>query len=103
MLRGNYVAKFEDASHAIPEGMHMNADYPFKLPTIKSITGKEMIITDKGNETTVTIKNMNGKQVAYVKQSSSLERMFKYKPARFKLHPFKDEKTPAISGQEKLL
>lgn len=76
--------------------MHMDADYPFMLPAIKNINGKKLTIVGRGGqEATVKIVVRNGQQYAYIEQSGSLERMFRQKPARFKLMPFKDDQTPA--------
>lgn len=101
MLCGKYVKTFREASHALPNGMHMNADYPFMLPPIKSIVGKQMTITGSGGEeATVKIVAKGDREVAYIKQSSTFERLFQRAPERFELHPFKDDSTPAFGDVE---
>lgn len=98
MICGKYVKTFREASHAIPNGMHMNADYPFMLPPIKSIEGKQMTISGSGGETaTVKIVKKGDGEVAYIKQSSTFEKLFNRAPQRFELHPFKDDNT-AVPG-----
>ena len=100
MVSGQYVKTFAEASHALPNGMHMNADYPFMLPPIKSIAGKQMTIRGSGGqEATVEIVTKRGREVAYIEQSSTFERLFKRKPQRFELHPFKDSGTAAVGQQ----
>lgn len=98
---GKYVSTFAEASHALPDGMHMNADYPFMLPAIKSADGKQVtILSSRGDpqEATVKIIRRDGREHAYIEQSSTFERIYKRKPARFKLLPFKDDATPPVGG-----
>jgi hypothetical protein len=76
------------------------------LPAIKSVEGKQLtILSSRGDpqEVTVRIIRRDGSEYAYIKQSSTFERMFKQKPARFKLLPFKDETSPAIGAKGALL
>lgn len=98
-LCGKWVNTFREASHALPNGMHMNSDYPFMLPKIKSLDGRQLtILSSRGDpqEATVTIVTRGGREFAYIEQSSTFERVYRRKPTRFKLLPFKDETTPAI-------
>ena len=77
MICGKYVKTFAEASHALSNGMHMNADYPFMLPPIKSLDGKTMTISGSGGqEATVTIVEKRGAEVAYIEQSSMFEKLF---------------------------
>lgn len=99
MISGRYVKTFAEASHALPEGMHMNADYPFMLPRIKSLDGRKMVILGYGGtEASVEIKRKRVGERAYIEQSSTFERIYRRPPQRFELHPFKDDKTPAIGA-----
>ena len=94
MICGKYVKTFAEATHALPGGMHMNADYPFMLPSIKSIDGQHMTIVGSGKqEAVVKIVKKGEREVAHIKQSSTFERIYKRPPHRFELHPFKDDKT----------
>lgn len=93
MVCGKYVKTFKEATHALPDGMHMNADYPFKLPSIIAIEGNNVRIKGSGQEKTFTIIKRSGQEYGYIEQSSSYERMFGGKPTRFKMCPFKDENT----------
>lgn len=98
-LCGKYVKTFREASHALPNGMHMDADYPFMLPAIKSIADGRVTIVGRGNkEATVKIVMKAGREVAYINQSSTFEKMFRRAPQRFELHPFKDDGTPAVGN-----
>jgi len=103
-LCGKYVKTFREASHALPQGMHMDSDYPFMLPAIKNLDGKKLtILSSRGHpaeETTVKIVTRDGREMAFIKQSSTFETMFRRPPQRFKLLPFKDEATPAIGEKE---
>jgi hypothetical protein len=98
MICGKYVKTFREASHALPDGMHMSADYPFMLPRIKALQGNQMTITGSGGaEAVVEIVVRGDREFAFVEQSSSFERLYKRPPQRFELHPFKDESTPAVT------
>lgn len=103
MVCGRYVPTFAEASHALPDDMHMDADYPFMIPAIVSVVGDIVTIRGSGGkETSFPIeretrgKATRGWQIGYIRQSSSFERLFNRPPHRFKMRPFKDEKTPAI-------
>lgn len=98
MLRGTYVKTFAEASHALPQGMSLNADYPFMLPRIRRLAGKELVIVGYGDrEATVKVIRRGGAEHAFIEQVSSFERLFNRKPTRFRLLPFKDENTPAAA------
>lgn len=104
-VTGKYVLKFSEATHALPEGMSMNADYPFMLPRVIRLTKTTVTIqSDNGSETrTVPIEKYRGQQVCYLEQVSSFERMTKSKPHRFRCFPFKDQSSellePAARGE----
>lgn len=92
MLSGRYADTFEHATHALPEGMHMNADYPFMLPSIKEKTKKTItLVGSGGEEVTIPIRRRKGKEFCFIEQSSSFERLFGRKPTKFRCHPFIDE------------
>lgn len=97
-LMGNYVKTFAEASHALPEGMHMNADYPFMLPPIMKLVGRDVVLQGNGTDGRFRImRREDGREYCVITQSSSFEKMFGKPPAKFKAYPFKDEHTPAIS------
>lgn len=99
MISGKYVGTFAEASHALPDGMLMNADYPFVLPAIREIRGNRMTIVGRGGVTaTVRISKRSGREIAYLEQSSSFEQIYRRPPRKFKLLPFKDERSDA-AGQ----
>lgn len=55
---GRYVKTFAEASHALPQGMHMNADYPFMIPAITKIEGDQVTISGSlGATETFTIES----------------------------------------------
>ena len=101
-LMGKYVKTFREASHALPDGMHMNADYPFMLPPIVAIEnrGKDgRFVTLKGRDGTAEFAvrtDAKGMERCCVVQSSTFETLFGRPPKAFWCHPFKDEDTPAI-------
>lgn len=92
MLIGKYSKTFKDATHALPEGMHMNADYPFMLPEIINRTEKEITILGKNKEiATAKIIKRNNQEYIYIYQSSSFEKIFRKSPHKFKCFPFISE------------
>jgi hypothetical protein len=97
MVVGKYVNTFAEASHALPVGMHMGADYPFMLPLIAEQDQKSVTIQSSRGLTpqTLTFKiiRQNGREYGYITQSSAFELIFKRPPTRFKVLPFKDERT----------
>ena len=92
-LVGKYVQTFAEATHALPQEMHMNADYPFMLPKIQEKTVTSITIVGRRQETArLAIEvDEDGDEFAYIVQSSAYERMFRCEPTRFKLLPFKEE------------
>jgi hypothetical protein len=91
---------FAEATHALPQEMHMNADYPFMLPPIVEKFGPSephrhgaITVRGKGGLTrTVPIKHgKNGTEYAELEQSSAFEKIYQRKPTRFRLLPFKEE------------
>ena len=95
MVSGRYVKTFAEASHALPNGMHMNSDYPLMLPKISYITKKEVVIHDHfGKEYRALIRKHNGSEVCYISMVSSFERIFRRdKPTKYRFEPFKDTNT----------
>lgn len=88
-LSGKYTSTFEKATHALPEGMHMDADYPFMLPSIKEKNTKTVTLIGRaGQEVTVPIYRRKGKEFCFIEQTSTFERMCGGKPQRFKFNPF---------------
>lgn len=95
-LVGVYVDTFAEATHALPQGMHMNADYPFKLPAITgrafdSKSASIIIRGARGETATCVIKHDKaGREFCTIEQSSTFERLYGRKPHKFKLLPFKE-------------
>lgn len=97
-VAGQYVARFADASHALPEGMHMNADYPLMLPRIGTLTASEVTLLGRDGPVQARIQRHTGREFCTVAQSSSFENLFHRPPQPFRFYPFKDDRTPAING-----
>jgi hypothetical protein len=91
-LVGKYVSTFAQATHALPDGMHMNADYPFMLPKIQSKDASTITIVGRGGQTvTATIRRNRSGEFCEIAQSSTFERMFGRQPTKFRFLPFRDE------------
>ncbi len=92
-VSGRYVPCFQDATHALPEGMSMNADYPFMLPKIVERGDDTITIAGRGGAlaTAQIQKTPRGTEYVEIAQSSSFERLYGRRPTRFKLFPFKDD------------
>ena len=92
-VRGTYVRSFDDATFALPDGMHRNADYPFRLPRIVGRVPGSIIIEGRGGEreTLVIRRDARGQEFCELAQSSTFERLYKQPPTKFKLMPFKGE------------
>lgn len=98
MVSGNYVKTFAEASHALPNDMHMNADYPFMLPKIESISeGTVTIIGRGGVRGTGKIEVRKGREFFRLGQKSSYESMYSLPETVFEFLPFKDRSCDAIS------
>lgn len=91
---GKYVRTFVEATHALPQGMHMNADYPFKLPRIVGRDSYALTIAEGGKMETLTIKRGRDGEYCWLEQSSTFERWMKQKPTKFRLLPFREEQKP---------
>ena len=101
---GKYVNTFLEASHALPEGMHMNADYPFKLPSIIAADSEFVNLRGSNGEAmTAPIERKNGREYCVIYQKSTFEVLYGRKPQKFVCYPFKDENTPAINDQPRAL
>ncbi len=91
MISGNYVPEFKGASHALPDGMHMNADYPFMLPRISRVTPSTVTIVGRNGVTeTCKIHRRGGIESFTLKQSGTYERLFHRGPTEFIFRAFKD-------------
>jgi hypothetical protein len=89
-ISGQYVKTFAEATHALPDGMHMNADYPFMLPKIVERTETTITIEGRGGaRETLAIKRREGTEFAHLAQSSAFERIYGRPPTRFRMNPFK--------------
>jgi hypothetical protein len=93
-VSGKYVGTFVDATHALPDGMHMSADYPFMLPKIVDRTAGTITIQGRrGVKETLSIRHdARGREFCELAQSSTFERLYNRPPTTFKLLPFKEEK-----------
>jgi hypothetical protein len=96
---GKYVKTFAEASHALPEGMHMNADYPFMLPPIVALNDEFVNLRGSGVCAASPIYKRGDQEFCVVNQRSSFEKLFHRKPQRFEFFPFKDENTESIGEQ----
>jgi len=93
-MMGAYARTFAEATHALAEGMPMNADYPFKTPTIVSCTEQTVTIEgrDGARETLAIRRDAQGREFAELEQASTFERLYRRPPTKFKLHPFKEDR-----------
>ena len=90
-LVGKYVRTFTEATHALPDGMSMNADYPFMLPKIVDRSTGTITIEGRGGARTVlSIQCAEGSEFCVLAQSSTFERLYRQLPTEFKLLPFKE-------------
>jgi hypothetical protein len=96
---GKWVGTFAEATHALPIGMHMSADYPFMLPKIVGRGPGTITIQGRDGVATLEIRTDKRGEFCTLKQSSTFERMFRRRPTAFRLEPFKDELTPVEGGQ----
>lgn len=92
-LSGQYVDTFAEATHALPGGMSMNADYPFMLPKIVKIEGDQITIVGKRGETATAKIRHGSREWFALEQSSSFEKLFHRKPTKFHFYPFKSTTT----------
>ena len=92
-VQGTYVRTFAEANYALPDGMPMNADYPFKLPKIVERTADSITIEGRGGkrETLTIRRDARGSEFCELSQSSTFERLYRQPPTKFKLMPFKGE------------
>lgn len=97
---GRFVDSFAEASHALPLDMHMNADYPFMIPETVNRDSDKITIAGRGGRTiTFTAKKKrNGMEFGVIEQASSFETIFKRRPKKFIVCPFKDQDTPAFQA-----
>lgn len=98
MVIGKYVKTFKEASHALPDGMSMNADYPFMIPAIRKIDGRDVVLCGRfgDGQFRIVTRRRDGQQYCVIAQSSTYEKIYRKPPAKFRAYPFKDEHTPAI-------
>lgn len=91
-VSGKYVDTFAEATHALPNGMHMNSNYPFMLPRIaRTGDGKVTLISSSGDEQECRIVVQNGVETCSLKQSSTYELIFKQPPSTWVFYPFNGE------------
>lgn len=90
---GQFVTTFDEATHALPDGMHMNADYPFKLPKIVDRDDRSITIEGRaGARATLVVQHdAAGHEFCELAQSSTFEKLWGRPPTKFKLVPFKGE------------
>ena len=93
MLSGRYVATSKEATHALPEGMHMDSDYPYMLPEVRGVTAKSLtLIADRAVKTVeLKIRRYKGREWVEYSQKSSFEHSFCRQPTKFRFYPFKAE------------
>lgn len=93
---GTYVRTFNEATHALPDRMHMNADYPFRLPKIVGREAGSITIDGRGGaKVTLSIRrDEKGYEFCELEQMSTFERLYNRPPTKFKLLPFVAGPTP---------
>jgi hypothetical protein len=97
-VQGKYVPTFAEASHALLDGMHMNADYPFMIPKVKGVNGGYVVLADRMVDGRFKIvKSKDGREHCVVAQKSTFENLYRKPPKKFKAYPFKDENTPSVA------
>lgn len=104
MVSGTYVNTFAEASHALPDGMHMNSDYPLMLPRIAALKGKTVTLRGRDGDVEAKVQKdkRSGREYCSIAQVSTYERIFRGgQPTRWKFFPFKDQTTPAIVPVQK--
>lgn len=101
---GKFVKRFSEASHALPIGMRMNADYPFMTPEIIAYDGKTVTVKGSPGHTAsfVARRRAGAGMYGVLKQTSSFERIFNRQPKRFEMRPFKDDRTPSIAERQEV-
>ncbi len=87
-LIGNYVKTFAEATHALPDGMPMNADYPLMLPEIVKLTKREVTLRGR-HDATAPIRRRGDQEYCSIAQMSSFEILCCRRPQRFRFYPFK--------------
>ncbi len=93
-VRGQFVKTFAEATHAVPNGMHMGADYPFMICTAE-VVGKLVRIKCGSHEETLKIrKEVGGREYCQLAQRSTYETLFNRPPKMYRFFPFKDQHTP---------
>lgn len=90
---GHYVKSIEEATHMLPQMMHMGSDYPFKLPKIEAVNGRVVTLVDGVNRVECKVTRRDGWDVCYIHQSSTYEKLYGCKPRRFKCLAFCDGRT----------
>lgn len=127
MISGKYVHTFAEASHAIPIGMPLNSDYPFKMPKIVAIwkgpvSGYFVEVEGTGGERATfriktrpalhRFKGSDGQiyqrsisqEYGFIIQASTFERLTGSRGGtKFEMQPFRDENTPAAGFSDKLI
>ena len=51
ILVGKFVKTFAEASHALPMGINLDADYPLKSPPIAAVSDTQVMLQDLRGET----------------------------------------------------
>lgn len=91
-LIGTYVSLFAEATHAIPEEMHMNADYPFMWSKIQHADAETVTILGRyGRTATIVIERDQRGDFATLAQSSTFEKIYRKRPTKFRFVPFRAE------------
>lgn len=99
-VSGKYVRTFKEATHALPNLMPLNADYPFMISKIAARTDTSItIVGTKGQTSTLTISTKHtGVEYVSLRQKSTFEKVFgkKNKGTLFEFFPFKDDDTEVL-------
>lgn len=100
---GKYTKTFAEASHALPQGMHANADYPLMIPRIAALADGKVTLRGATSVSATVLRRRDGQEYCIIEQSGVYEILHHRKPTAWRFFPFKDQDTPAIEPIQKEL
>lgn len=91
---GQWVSTFENANLACVDGISLNADYPHVFFDVVSVDKKNVTLKSHSDGTEMTLKRKRGHTSDFleIEMKSSYEKIFRLRPAKFKITPFKGKK-----------
>lgn len=94
---GQYVQTWAEADLGMLEGASLNAPYKFHWVTVHRTEGKLLVCSGAGKLMKLQIqRSKNGRETARIVISDPI-----FGPTSFKLAPFKQDTTPALSLLER--